>query len=116
MAWKQCVQMLSMHLARWAFLRSKHEEWKYTRIGGLFNKEYLFAETAKIKSFTAKQVDAVRLPGHEQANELVFINGIFSFELSSIRSKALVVLPLEEAAKNEFAPIVAANLGHSGNI
>ena len=93
---------------------SKHEEWKYTRIGGLFNKEYLFAETAIANSFSSSKVDAVRLPGHEQANELVFVNGIFSFPLSSIRSSALVVLPLEEAAKNDYAAIVSDNLGHSG--
>jgi Fe-S cluster assembly protein SufD len=93
---------------------SKHEEWKYTRIGGLFNKEYLFAETAIIHSFSSAKVDAVRLPGHEQANELVFVNGMFSFALSAIRSSALVVQPLEEAARNDFAGIVSANLGHSG--
>ncbi|MEO5685612.1 MAG: Fe-S cluster assembly protein SufD [Chitinophagaceae bacterium] len=92
---------------------SKHEEWKYTRIGGLFNKEYLFAEKAIADSFSAAKLDAVRLPGHESANELVFINGIFSFPLSTIRSSALVVLPLEEAAANEYAGIVSANLGHS---
>ncbi|MEO5592976.1 MAG: Fe-S cluster assembly protein SufD [Chitinophagaceae bacterium] len=92
---------------------SKHEEWKYTRIAGLFNKEYLFAGTTVSHPFTAAQVDAVRLPGHEKANELVFINGIFSFALSSIRSSALVVLPLEEAATNDYAAIVSANLGHS---
>jgi len=92
---------------------SRHEEWKYTRIGGLFNKEYVFGEKAGAGSFTAAQVDAVRLPGHEQANELVFVNGIFSFELSAIRSKALVVLSLEEAAANEYKSIVDAHLGHS---
>ncbi len=92
---------------------SRHEEWKYTRIGGLFNKEYLFAGTASADAFNAAKLDAVRLPGHEQANELVFVNGIFSFALSTIRSAELVVLPLEEAAVNEYAPIVAAHLGHS---
>jgi len=92
---------------------SKHEEWKYTRIGGLFNKEYLFGETTSVNSISASQLDALRLPGHEQANELVFVNGIFSFALSVIRSKALVVLSLEDAAKNEYTAVVAANLGHS---
>jgi len=100
--------------SKWGIPTSKHEEWKYTRIGGLFNKEYLFAETAIADTFSTAQVDAVRLPGHENANELVFVNGIFSFRLSVIRSKALVVLPLEEAAVNEYAAIVADNLGQSG--
>ena len=92
---------------------SKHEEWKYTRIGGVFNKDYLFADGKTAGSFPAAHLDAVRLPGHEQANELVFINGVFSFALSAVRSASLVVLPLEAAAANEYAAIVSANLGHS---
>lgn len=94
---------------------TKHEEWKYTRIGGLFNKEFVFADAAIAGSFDAAKLDAIHLPGHEKANELFFINGIFSFEHSVIRSSALVVLPLEEAAANEYAPIVSANLGHSAS-
>jgi Fe-S cluster assembly protein SufD len=92
---------------------SKHEEWKYTRIGGLFNKEYLFPKKTGPVSLSQDKLNAVRLPGHEQSNELIFVNGIFSFELSAIRSSSLVVLPLEEAAQHEYADIVAANLGHS---
>jgi Fe-S cluster assembly protein SufD len=92
---------------------SKHEEWKYTRIGGLFNKEYFFPKTKRPASVSSGKLDAVRLPGHEQANELIFVNGVFSFELSTVRSSSLVVLPLEEAAQHEYAAIVAANLGHS---
>ncbi len=94
---------------------AKHEEWKYTRIGGLFNKEYLFPQTAADAVLSAAKLDAVRLPGHEEANELIFVNGIFSFALSTVRSASLIVLPLEEAAKNSaYASVVAANLGHSG--
>ncbi|MES1216930.1 MAG: Fe-S cluster assembly protein SufD [Bacteroidota bacterium] len=92
---------------------SKHEEWKYTRIGGLFNKEYQFPAIAD--SLTVKDIDAIRLPGNKEANELVFVNGIFSSSLSSVRSKNLVVLPLESAAKNEYAPVVSKHLGHSSN-
>lgn len=90
---------------------SKNEEWKYTRISSVFNKEFRLAENAG--SFTAKDLAAVKLPGHEQANELVFVNGLFSKELSSLRSASLVLQPLEEAAENEFAGIVSKNLGHS---
>ncbi|MEP7279880.1 MAG: Fe-S cluster assembly protein SufD [Bacteroidota bacterium] len=93
---------------------SKNEEWRYTRIGGLFNKDYFFAEAPPAHALDAASLDALRLPGHEAANELIFVNGFFSFELSTIRSSALVVLPLEEAASNEFAPVVAAHFGHSG--
>ena len=94
---------------------SKHEEWKYTRIGGLFNKEYLFPANAEPASLSASEMELLRLPGHKEANELVFINGIFSPSLSAIRSTNLVVMPLEEAAKNKYAAVVAKNLGHSSN-
>ncbi len=92
---------------------SKNEEWRYTRIGGLFNKDYFFAGHTAAKTLSAAQLAALRLPGHDQANELFFINGRFSFEHSVVRSASLVILPLEEAAQSEYAAIVAANLGHS---
>ncbi len=93
----------------------KHEEWRYTRIGSLFNREYLLPADQLATPFSEAELDALRLPGHGQANELIFINGFFSFSLSRIRSAALVVLPLEEAASNEYKDIVAKHLGDSGN-
>jgi len=94
---------------------TRNEEWKYTRIGGLFNKEYNFTVNPLTTSFTTNDMDGLHLPGHEQANELVFINGLFSFSLSIIRSPQLVVLPLEEASGNEYKNIVSKHLGHSGH-
>ncbi len=91
----------------------KHEEWKYTRIAGLFNKEFCFPVGLPELAVTAADLDPFRLPGYEQANELVFVNGIFSFPLSVIRSESLVVLPLEEAAGKGYKEIISANLGHS---
>ncbi len=91
------------------------EEWKYTRISGLFDQEYLFPVNEETGALSEQELDAVRLPGHEQSNELIFINGIFSFSRSTIRSDELVVLPLEVAAKNEYRDIVAKHLGHSSN-
>lgn len=93
----------------------KHEEWKYTRISAVLNKDFSYAVDAT--AVTAKDVDAFRLPGHEAANELVFVNGIYHDELSNIRSSAdeLVILPLSEAVKGEYKAIVDANLGHSAN-
>src|ERR1700740_5758 len=76
----------------------KHEEWKYTRIGSVLNKEYAFNPEDIPSSSLGKDLDAVRLPGHDRANELVFVNGLYSEELSNIRSKALTVLALDEAA------------------
>ena len=92
----------------------KHEEWKYTRISSLFNKEYEFPVN-QATLLSQKDVDAVRLPGHEHANELVFVNGKISLPLSKIISAELIVMPLEEAAANEYKDIVSVHFGHSAN-
>ena len=92
----------------------KHEEWKYTRINSLFNKDFDFTPGLTAPSIAEKELNAVRLPNHKQANELVFVNGLYSSSLSTIRSTSLVVQSLEEAAKNEYREIVLTNLGHSG--
>lgn len=91
----------------------KNEEWKYTRISSVFNREFKLTQD-KTVSVTKADLDAIRLPGFEDANELVFVNGQFAPSLSSVRSAELQVIPLEEAASNEYAEIVKNNLGHSG--
>ena len=94
---------------------TRHEEWKYTRIGGVFNKEHQIPVSQSVTSFTRLDLDPLRLPGHDKANELVFINGLFSLPLSSIRSSGLIVLPLEAAAVSEYKEVVSKHLGHSSN-
>ena len=91
----------------------RHEEWKYTRIGSVMNKELTFTPGNLSAYYTVADLNAVRLPGHEEANELVFINGIYSQALSTIRSASLVVLPLEEAAHSGHQGFVMKHLGHS---
>ncbi len=91
----------------------KHEEWKYTRISSVFNKEYAFNPESLSSSVSAADLDAIRFPGYEEANELVFVNGLYSEKLSSIRSNNLTVISLEEATKNEYRDIVLQHLGHS---
>lgn len=90
---------------------ARNEEWKYTRISSIFNKEYNYP--LFVENLGEQELNEIRLPGHETANELFFINGNFAKEHSTIRSSNLVVLSLEEASKNEYKEIVAANLGHS---
>lgn len=92
---------------------TRHEEWKYTRIGSFFNKEYQYTEIQS--PLSAADLAAIRLPGYEQANELIYINGRYSSELSVVRSKGLTVQSLQEAAKNEYKDIVSKHLGHSSN-
>src|SRR5688572_23160134 len=94
---------------------TRHEEWKYTRIGSFFNKEFQYAVNQSTGALSAADLAPVRLPGYEQANELFYINGRYSSELSVIRSKGLTVQPLQEAAKNEYRDIVSKHLGHSSN-
>ncbi len=93
----------------------KHEEWKYTRMGGVLNKDFSYAND--LTAVTAKDVDEFRLPGNKEANELVFVNGIYHAELSTIRSSPdeLIILPLSEAVNGEYKTIIDNNLGHSAN-
>jgi len=93
---------------------SKNEEWKYTRIGNIFNKEYRSLIPDVVSAAAEEALSSVRLPGYEQANELVFVNGFFNQPLSTIRSSDLVILSLEEAAvADEYREFVKKNLGHS---
>src|SRR5664279_4236003 len=82
----------------------RDEEWRYTGISNLFKKEYHLAEDEIQHAITFSDIDAVRLPGHENANELVFVNGKFIPELSIIRSseEQIIVLPLEAAAEGKY--------------
>ena len=81
--------------------------------GSVFNKEYAFNPENLSTSISETDLDAIRFPGYEEANELVFINGLYSNELSTIRSENLTVISLEEATKNEYREIVLQHLGHS---
>src|SRR5689334_25168006 len=68
----------------------RHEEWKYTRISSVFNTAFEINKTAAL---TTADIDALRLPGYENANEIVFVNGSYSASLSTIRSEELEILP-----------------------
>ena len=91
----------------------KNEEWKYTRISGAFNKDYAFNPENFSSGVNVSDIDALRLPGHQEANELVFINGLFAPQLSQIRSASLTVLSLDEATRDEFKELVLQHLGQS---
>ena len=91
----------------------RNEEWKYTRISGLFNKEYTL--TADAAALNSSDLAAYHLPAHEDANVLVFINGIFAEQHSVIRSAGITIQSLEQAAENEYAAIVAAHFDHSSS-
>lgn len=92
-----------------------NEEWRFTRISNLFNKEYQLSEDELKITITTSDINSIRLPGYENANELVFVNGRFVPGLSTIRSfgKEFTVLPLEEAAKGIYKELVNEHLGKS---
>lgn len=88
----------------------RHEEWKYTRISSLFNKEYQLAAAG---THQINDIASVRMPGSEDANEIVFVNGVYAADLSVVRSAGLTVQPLNTAAGNEHSAIVATHFNHS---
>lgn len=87
------------------------EEWKYTGISSLFNHPYQQAG----HTLTAVDIDSLRMPGHQQANELVFVNGRFDVSLSNIRSAEteLTVLSLKDAANGTYGALVKKHLNNS---
>ena len=93
----------------------KHEEWKYTRINDFFNKDYHFTTDLKEQQFQAAELQPFLLPGHENANSIVFINGHYHPEHSVLRSEELEIISLETAAHNQYAPVVEEHLGHSAD-
>ncbi|MBO9621028.1 MAG: SufD family Fe-S cluster assembly protein, partial [Niabella sp.] len=93
----------------------KHEEWKYTRINDFFNKDYHFTTDIKEKQFQAAELKPFLLPGHENANVIVFINGHYHPEHSVLRSEELEIFSLSEAAHNQYAAVVEQHLGHSAD-
>lgn len=93
----------------------KNEEWKYTSVSDLFRKEYHLSEDKTTIEISKSDIDEMRLPGHENANELVFVNGKYNAKLSTIRSseRQLIILSLEEAANGKYKELINAHLGKS---
>ena len=92
---------------------TKNEEWKYTRIAALFNKEFQLPADPLTGSVSANDLKAMRMDGQTQANELVFVNGFYSFSLSSVSADAVTVISLEEASSNKYQQTINQWLGDS---
>src|SRR6478735_5928596 len=90
----------------------RHEEWKYTRISSLFTKEFQVSFQTPT-ALTAAEFATLRLPGHEDASELVFVNGMYVPVLSSLKAPAFSISSLEEAAANQYSEIVSEHFNHS---
>jgi Fe-S cluster assembly protein SufD len=105
---------------------AKHEEWRYTRVSSLFRKDLLFLPERM--EVAPQDIDSIRIPGHKEATELVFVNGVYRPGLSTIRHEAeeMAILTLDDAAGSSaddsigrqgggrFAEFISGNIGHSG--
>jgi Fe-S cluster assembly protein SufD len=89
---------------------SRNEEWKYTRLTSLTNKNYALHTTAVLPS--DEVLKSIRLKS-ENAAGLFFVNGVFIKEISSFDNDALVVLPLNEAAEGEHKHYLQQHLNQS---
>src|SRR6187431_273988 len=78
----------------------KHEEWRYTRIGSIFQKDLELGVAAEL---SVADLEGIRLPGKENAIEIYFVNGVFKIATAT---EDISILPLEEAAAGEFAGLV----------
>jgi Fe-S cluster assembly protein SufD len=87
----------------------RHEEWKYTRLNALVNKDYSISKTALP---SAETIAGIRLQ-QSPAAELFFVNGVFIKEISSHDEDALVVLSLNKAAETEYKKYMEKHLGNS---
>jgi Fe-S cluster assembly protein SufD len=93
----------------------RHEEWKYTRVSNLFRNDLQYGKAGPC--ITSADLEPFRLPGAGIATELVFINGIYSPEMSAVRHQPeeLVAISLETAASGNYADFIKENLGHSAD-
>ncbi len=88
---------------------ARNEEWRYTRIAPLFNNGFQLQEN----NLVLADVVTHRMPGHEKANELFFVNGRYSADLSKIISPSLQLALLEDALQGEHKELINTHLGHS---
>jgi len=89
---------------------SRNEEWKYTRLAGITNKNFALHTSAVLPDETA--LNNIRLQ-QDFAAELFFVNGVFAQEISKVNSDALVVLSLNEAAESEYKHYLQQHLNQS---
>ena len=101
---------------QWGLPPVKHEEWRYTRISGLFRDDLTYPLSGT--SVQLSDLGPYLLPDHAEATSLVFVNGVFSPDLSVVNHAPglLFVLPLKDAAVHpDHADQVKASLGQSAS-
>jgi Fe-S cluster assembly protein SufD len=100
------------------FPTTADEEWKYTNVTGIAKSNFVPA-TRTTKS--APVLDAARfepfLYEEARASRLVFVNGIYSAELSSLEGlpEGVVAVDLSDALKGEHSEVVREQLARSAD-
>ena len=89
----------------------KNEEWKFTNIKKLFDVDYTKGAKSKLSN---EQVQDVFIPGLE-GNKIVFVNGEFKAELSTINPSNLEISTFAEAA-NKSSEVFAKYYAKQSNI
>ncbi len=100
-----------MQFSAWGLPALKHEEWKYTRIRNVFSDRMV---TSSTDLPTIAELRTHFLPGLEDANRIVFVNGRYAPELgfNADEENSMHVAPLQNAAEDD-AEFVSLHLGHS---
>src|SRR5690606_15720165 len=89
----------------------KSEEFKYTPIMRELEKNFTFRETAVAP--VTNDISEFLIPGVD-AKLLVFVNGVYSPTLSSVKSSKLVIKSLDEALKEKDILAIEHYNQHSG--
>lgn len=89
----------------------KHEEWKYTNLAPVLGRDYLIENTTTLNK---KDIDGLLLSSME-ANHLVFVNGNYNKELSSLNAEEpIVISDLSQAGDiNEYLTASSITLNDS---
>jgi Fe-S cluster assembly protein SufD len=89
----------------------KHEEWKYTNLAPVLGRDYLIEDTTTLNK---KDIDGLLLSSME-ANHLVFVNGNYIKELSSVNAdEPIIISDLNQAGDiNEYLTASSITLNDS---
>ncbi|MCA9732238.1 MAG: Fe-S cluster assembly protein SufD [Deferribacteres bacterium] len=98
---KERIKAIST-FAELGFPTTRDEKWKYTNISSFLKKEFSLAASSKVDK---SQIEPFLFDGM-QKSRLVFVNGIFSAELSSLDENNGVVAKSLEAAHKENKEVV----------
>lgn len=91
----------------------RNEDWKYTGISSLFNKN--FSVPHGNCDIDKSIIEKASIDGMEHANQLVFINGRYNAEASTIHTSEedMEICSLEEASKGKYHDAVQEYFGKS---